>query len=139
MNINGKHHHTIWLSQTNVKIVEVIDQRVLPHKIEVFSIKTTDDAAYAIKEMVVRGAPLIGVTAAYGMYLACIEAKEKSDAVKYLNEVALKLNSTRPTAVNLAWAISEMLEVIFKVNDADERIKIALKRANEIKQEDIDI
>ncbi|HRP59502.1 MAG TPA: hypothetical protein PK833_04340, partial [Vicingus sp.] len=54
-------------------------------------------------------------------------------------EVAQKLNSTRPTAVNLAWAISEMLEVILKINDADERIKSALNRANEIKQEDIDI
>jgi methylthioribose-1-phosphate isomerase len=139
MNINGKHHHTIWLNQANANIVEVIDQRVLPHKIEVFSIKTTDDAAYAIKEMVVRGAPLIGVTAAYGMYLACVEAKEKLDDRKYLNEVALKLNSTRPTAVNLAWAISEMLEVIIKVDDAEERIKIALKRAADIKQEDIDI
>lgn len=139
MKINGKHHHTIWVSQLNPYVIEVIDQRVLPHKIEVFSIKNTDEAAYAIKEMVVRGAPLIGVTAAYGMYLACIEAEDKSDVRKYLNEVAQKLNATRPTAVNLAWAIREMLEVIINVEDANERIKIALRRANEIKQEDIDI
>lgn len=139
MNINGIHHHTIWLNKTDGKTIEVIDQRILPHKIEIFSITTTDEAAYAIKEMVVRGAPLIGVTAAYGMYLACIEAKEKQNETSYLKEVAQKLNSTRPTAVNLAWAISEMLEVILKINYADERIKSALNRANEIKQEDIDI
>jgi len=139
MNINGKHHHTIWVSQLNLHIIEVIDQRVLPHKIEVFSIKNTDDAAYAIKEMVVRGAPLIGVTAAYGMYLACIEAKDKPDAKDYLNDVAKKLNSTRPTAVNLAWAIKEMLNTIVSISNAEERIKVALKKAEEIKHEDIDI
>lgn len=139
MNINGKHHHTIWLNKQNPFVVDVIDQRVLPHKIEVFSIKNTDEAAFAIKEMVVRGAPLIGVTAAYGMYLGCVEAKLKNNPTTYLNEVAQKLNNTRPTAVNLAWAISEMLMVINKIDDADEKIKIALKRAEEIKQEDIDI
>lgn len=138
MNINGVHHHTIWVNK-NTNIVEVIDQRVLPHQIKIFSIKNSDDAAYAIKEMVVRGAPLIGVTAAFGMYLACVEAKEKIDEIKYLNEVAQKLNSTRPTAVNLTWATSEMLDVILKFKDADERIKIALIRANQIKHEDIEI
>jgi len=139
MNINGKHHHTIWVSQLNPHIIEVIDQRVLPHKIEVFSIKNTDDAAYAIKEMVVRGAPLIGVTAAYGMYLACIDAKDMPDAKDYLNDVAKKLNATRPTAVNLAWAIKEMLNTIVPILDTEERIKAALKKAEEIKHEDIDI
>ncbi len=139
MNINGKHHHTIWLNKQNPFVVDVIDQRVLPHKIDIVSIKNTDEAVYAIKEMVVRGAPLIGVTAAYGMYLACIEAKLKNNPTVHLNEVAQKLNNTRPTAVNLAWAIEEMLMVINKTDDADEKIKIALKRANEIKHQDIDI
>lgn len=139
MNINGKHHHTIWVSQLNPHIIEVIDQRVLPHRIDIFSIKTTDEAAFAIKEMVVRGAPLIGVAAAYGMYLGCIEAKSQRNPNQYLIDVAKKLNNTRPTAVNLAWAITEMQKAIENSDDFDERIKIALNRANEIKQEDIDI
>lgn len=139
MNINGKHHHTIWINETNPALIQVFDQRYFPHKTEVFDITKTDEAAFAIKEMVVRGAPLIGVTAAYAMYLGCIEAKVKNHPVEYLKEVAAKLNATRPTAVNLTWAIAEMLEVINKVEDADERIQVALKRANEIKQEDIDI
>lgn len=139
MNINGQHHHTIWINEVNQQLVQAFDQRVLPHQIKVFDMVNTDDAAFAIKEMVVRGAPLIGVTAAYGMYLACIEAKLKQNPTEYIKDVASKLNATRPTAVNLAWAIAEMLNIIFQVNDGEERIKIALKRAEEIKQEDINI
>lgn len=139
MNINGEHHHTIWINNANKQLIQAFDQRVLPHQIKVFDMVNTDDVAFAIKEMVVRGAPLIGVAAAYGMYLACIEAKPKNNPTAYLNEVAKKLNNTRPTAVNLAWAITEMLKAIHQAGDADEKIKIALKRADEIKQEDIDI
>lgn len=139
MNINGEHHHTIWINNANQQLIQAFDQRVLPHQIKVFDMVNTDDVAFAIKEMVVRGAPLIGVAAAYGMYLACIEAKPKNNPTAYLNEVAKKLNNTRPTAVNLAWAITEMLKAIHQAGDADEKIKIALKRADEIKQEDIDI
>ena len=139
MNINGKHHHTIWINEVNQQLLQAFDQRVLPHQIKVFDMVTTDDVAFAIREMVVRGAPLIGVAAAYGMYLACIEAKSKNNPTAYLNEVAKKLTNTRPTAVNLTWAINEMLKAIHQVDDADEKIRIALKRAHEIKQEDIDI
>ena len=139
MNINGEYHHTIWINNANQQLIQAFDQRVLPHQIKVFDMVNTDDVAFAIKEMVVRGAPLIGVAAAYGMYLACIEAKPKNNPTAYLNEVAKKLNNTRPTAVNLAWAITEMLNAIHQAGDADEKIKIALKRADEIKQEDIDI
>lgn len=139
MNINGKHCHTIWLNEIDHQLVQVFDQRYFPHQTSVFDIRTTDEAAFAIKEMVVRGAPLIGVTAAYAIYLACIEAKDKDNADTYIKEVAEKLNATRPTAVNLAWAINEMLLALNKVSNIDDKISVALKRANEIKQEDIDI
>lgn len=139
MKINGKHYQTIWLKEGNEKIVQVFDQRFFPHKIEVFDITNTDEAAYAIKDMVVRGAPLIGVTAAYGMYLACLEAKTASNPQQYINDVANKLNATRPTAVNLAWAINEMQLTLNNISDVDQKISAALKRAHEIKQEDIDI
>jgi len=139
MKIKGVDHHTIWVKEDDKKIVQVFDQRFFPHQIEVFNISTTDQAAFAIKEMVVRGAPLIGVTAAYGMYLACIEAEDKNNPDKYLEEVAAKLNATRPTAVNLAWAIDEMLKALSPISDTKERTKIALQTANKIKEDDINI
>ena len=105
MQINGKHHHTIWVNGQDETLIQVFDQRYLPHQINIFDMRTSDDTAFAIKEMVIRGAPLIGVTAAYGIYLACLEAKNQAKPNEYIIEVAKKLNATRPTAVNLAWAI----------------------------------
>lgn len=139
MNINGKHCHTIWVNENNPQLIQVFDQRFFPHQTLIFDITSTNDAAFAIKEMVVRGAPLIGVTAAYGMYLACVEAKTQNNPNEYIQQVADKLNSTRPTAVNLAWAIKEMQKTLRAVESIDDKIEIALQRAQEIKQEDIDI
>jgi methylthioribose-1-phosphate isomerase len=139
MLINGEHHHTIWINEKDEALIQVFDQRYFPHKIEVFDIKTTSDAVFAIKEMVVRGAPLIGVTAAYGMYLACIEAKDEERPNSYIAEIATKLNATRPTAVNLAWAIHEQLNAVHKIKDTKDKIKVALQTANQIKQDDINI
>ncbi|MCB0408955.1 MAG: S-methyl-5-thioribose-1-phosphate isomerase [Flavobacteriales bacterium] len=139
MNINGKHCHTIWVNENNTQLIQVFDQRFFPHQTLIFDIKSTNDAAFAIKEMVVRGAPLIGVTAAYGMYLACVEAKTQNNPNEYIQQVADKLNATRPTAVNLAWAINEMQKTLDTAESIDDKIEIALKRADEIKQEDIDI
>ncbi len=139
MKINGKHQHTIWVNEADSGKIQVFDQRYFPHRIELFDITHTDQAAFAIKEMVVRGAPLIGVTAAYGMYLGCIEAKQQDNPQAYLDLVADKLNATRPTAVNLSWAIGEMQRSVSQIESWDGKIDIALKRANEIKQEDINI
>lgn len=139
MKINGKHCQTIWLNENNPQLIQVFDQRFFPHQIKIFNLKNSDDTAFAIKEMVVRGAPLIGVTSAYGIYFACIEAKNQPNPNLYIQEVAEKLLQTRPTAVNLAWAIAEMLTAINQVEDIDTKINIALQRANEIKQEDIEI
>lgn len=139
MNINAKHYQSIWLKEGNPEVVQVFDQRLFPHAIEIFSITNTHETAYAIKQMVVRGAPLIGVTAAYGMYLACIEAKKQPDPLEYIRETADKLNATRPTAVNLAWAIDEVMKAIDHVNDIDEKIQVALQTANWLKEEDADI
>jgi len=139
MNIKGKPVQTIWVNRDNEELIQVFDQRYFPHQINVFNITNTDEAAFAIKEMVVRGAPLIGVTAAYGIYLGCLEAKSKKNPSRYLNEVAVKLNNTRPTAVNLAWAIKEMQLTLKGVETAEKMAQIALSRANEIRQADIDI
>jgi methylthioribose-1-phosphate isomerase len=111
MNIGGKHYHTIWLKENDLTVVQVIDQRKLPFQFEVFELKNAEDAYFAIREMVVRGAPLIGVTAAYGMYLALLEFKS-GNLQEFLKEKANHLKSSRPTAVNLAFAVDEMLQFI---------------------------
>ena len=139
MNINGKHRQTIWVKENNPKIIEVFDQRYFPHEIKILGLSNTDETVYAIKEMVVRGAPLIGVAAAYGMYLACLEAQHVLNPNEYLLDAGKKLNATRPTAVNLKWAIDEMLKAILPINNVEEKIKTALQKANQLKQDDIDI
>ncbi|MCD6355234.1 MAG: hypothetical protein J7L95_06770, partial [Prolixibacteraceae bacterium] len=75
MKIHGQQYQTIWIEANDPAVIQVIDQRKLPFRFEIFDLKTTEDVFFAIKEMVVRGAPLIGVTAAYGMYLALLEYK----------------------------------------------------------------
>ena len=74
MNINGQHFHSIWLKEGDSKTIQIIDQRSLPHQFVIEDLTTVDQVAIAIKDMHVRGAPLIGATAAYGMYLATMEA-----------------------------------------------------------------
>lgn len=137
MNINGKHCQTIWLNENNNKIVQVFDQRYFPHEIKVMDLTSSDDIYFAIKEMVVRGAPLIGVTAAYGVYLICLEAQNKENPNEYIANTCEKLRSARPTAVNLDWAINEMLTTLNQVNTIEEKIVVALEKANAIKEEDI--
>jgi len=110
MKVNQKNYHTIWLSDDNENVI-IIDQRSLPHEFKTERLNTVADACVAIKDMHVRGAPLIGVTAAFGMYLAAQEAKVDSFASD-MKEYADKLKSTRPTAVNLAWAVDQQLSLV---------------------------
>lgn len=135
MNINGKHYRTIWLKEDDKKVVQIIDQRLLPHKFVIKDLKTVDDVALAIKDMYVRGAGLIGATAGYGMYLAAITAKE-NDFDDYIIKSGEKLKATRPTAVNLAWAVDRQINAIKKGKTINEKIEIALKTAKDIADED---
>ena len=132
MNVNGKHYRTIWLKDN---YIQIIDQRWLPHKFVIEDLKTVDQVAVAIKDMHVRGAGLIGAAAGYGMYLAAKEASDKSFD-KDLQESAKKLKATRPTAVNLAWAVQRQLDSISKKISPAEKRKEALRIANEIADED---
>lgn len=136
MRIRNKHYHTIWLNDNN-DTVQVIDQRKLPFQFETVDLKTVEDTFFAIKEMVVRGAPLIGVTAAYGMYLALLKF-DGDDLETYLNEKADYLKSSRPTAVNLAFAVDEMTGFILKEKSNPELIHQALKKAHSLKTEEIE-
>ncbi|MEN8204221.1 MAG: S-methyl-5-thioribose-1-phosphate isomerase [Bacteroidota bacterium] len=103
MRIGGTHYRSIWMDD-DPGIVKVIDQRKLPFEFKVRDLRTADDAFYAIREMVVRGAPLIGVTAAFGLYLAARNSGPENwcDEIKEAGQV---LNSARPTAVNLKYAL----------------------------------
>ncbi|HEY3900816.1 MAG TPA: S-methyl-5-thioribose-1-phosphate isomerase [Chthoniobacter sp.] len=129
MNVNGKHYRTIWLSDP--RCVQIIDQRFLPHEFVVEDLTTVAQVAKAIREMHVRGAGLIGATAAYGMYLATLEV-----SADLLSAAADDLKATRPTAVNLAWAVDRQLQAIAGGATRGEKTAIALATAQQIADED---
>jgi methylthioribose-1-phosphate isomerase len=133
MKVGDRHYRTIWLN-ADCRSVDIIDQRWLPHEFRVVTLKTVDDVAMAIRDMWVRGAPLIGVTAAYGVALAM--ADDPSDAKLYA--VWNKLHDTRPTAINLKWALDEMRGVLGKL-PVNERRAAAYRRAAEIAEEDVEL
>lgn len=137
MQINGKHYHTIWLKENEPAVVQVIDQRLLPFRFEVFDLKNVEDTYFAIREMVVRGAPLIGVTAAYGMYLALL-GFQSGNLQQYLTEKANYLKSSRPTAVNLAFAVDQMLAFILENQTAPDLLEKTLQKAHLLKEKEID-
>ena len=132
MNIDGKPYRTIWLAADGVG-VEIIDQTRLPHALVTVTLKTLDDAAHAIKSMQVRGAPLIGATAAYGICLAL--RQDASD--EGLDRAVAHLAKQRPTAINLRWALDEMRAAVRNL-PRQARVGAAYKRAAEIAEADID-
>ena len=129
MKIKGKEYKTIWFENN---IVKIIDQTKLPHDFVIKDLKTVDDVINAIKTMEVRGAPLIGATAAYGIVLALIKDNDQS----YVEQTCKKLINSRPTAINLKWAIDRMRSKLKGVNSS-EILEIAIKEANNICEEDI--
>jgi methylthioribose-1-phosphate isomerase len=135
MNVNGKHYRTIWPKKNNPHIIEIIDQRYLPHSFIIEELKTVDDFAAAIRDMHVRGAGLIGATAAYGIYCAALHAPRENSGT-YLEEAARKLLDTRPTAKNLSWAVHRQLTAIAGISTSGERIQKTYETANRIADED---
>jgi methylthioribose-1-phosphate isomerase len=132
MNINGKPYRTIWLNHDGAT-VEIIDQTKLPHSFETATLKTLDDAARAISTMQVRGAPLIGATAAYGVALA-LRADASDEA---LDRACETLAATRPTAINLRWALDEMQNAV-RNQKRDSRVAVAYARATAICDADVE-
>ena len=129
MKIEGKEYRTIWFENN---VVKIIDQTKLPHQFIIKDLKTLKDAINAIKIMEVRGAPLIGATAAYGLVLSIIENNDQS----FLKKSAEDLINSRPTAINLKWAVDRMMNKLSGVN-SDKILEIALNEAKEICEEDI--
>lgn len=136
MNVRGQRFRTIWLKPANEKIVQVIDQRFLPHQFVIEDVTTVSQMANAIREMHVRGAGLIGASAGYGMYLASLEAAASESFDRHLANAAAQLEATRPTAVNLAWAIQRQIANIANGKTAPEKIALALRTAKAIAAED---
>tara|TARA_B100000497_G_scaffold115374_1_gene138830 strand:- start:23 stop:1093 length:1071 start_codon:yes stop_codon:yes gene_type:complete len=128
MKIEGKEYRTIWYENN---VVKIIDQTKLPHQFIIKELKTVKHAINAIKIMEVRGAPLIGGTAAYGMALA-VQENNDPDFIKKSSE---KLIQSRPTAINLKWAVDRMIKKLSGVN-SDQTLNVALEEAKEICDED---
>jgi len=137
MKVNGKHYRTIWPKQDNPQIIEIIDQRYLPHRFVIEELAAVDDFAAAIKDMHVRGAGLIGATAAYAMYCAVLHAPE-NDFKTWLDDSVGKIIATRPTAKNLSWAVQRQLDAINSIEDSQLRIQKAFDTAGLIADEDAD-
>lgn len=131
MNINGQHYRTIWTA-TNRRTVQIIDQTLLPHRFETVDLNKVEDAATAISDMLVRGAPLIGATAAYGYALAA--RTDPSDA--HLAKAYDHLLAARPTAVNLRWALDRLRAHLAPIAPED-RETAAYKLAALICDEDV--
>ncbi len=113
MKVGEKHFRTIWLKPGDDRVVQLIDQRFLPHQFVIEDVSTVPQMTTAIRDMHVRGAGLIGASAGYGMYLAAVEAgSTPHGAGSHLAEAAEQLKATRPTAVNLSWAIERVMRAI---------------------------
>ncbi|MDA8165423.1 MAG: S-methyl-5-thioribose-1-phosphate isomerase, partial [Desulfobacteraceae bacterium] len=137
MKVQGRHTRTIWPHPDDPRIVQIIDQRQLPHRFVIEDLKTVDAAAAAIREMHVRGAGLIGATAGFGMYLAALAAPDR-DFNRAMAAAAAQLIATRPTARNLAWAAERLLGKMQKVRDPAAKRRQALATACQIADEDAD-
>ncbi|GJM32377.1 MAG: methylthioribose-1-phosphate isomerase [Saprospiraceae bacterium] len=136
MEINGRNHRTIWLAEEGR--VQIIDQRFLPHELIIEDLFTTEDAARAIREMHVRGAPLIGVTAAYGMYLAIYHGPGSQTLDNYLESTLQQLQQTRPTAVDLFNALTRVKQALNGGKSLAEKVVIARDMALKLAEESID-
>jgi methylthioribose-1-phosphate isomerase len=136
VNVRGQHYRTIWPNESDRRVIQLIDQRFLPHRFLIEEVRTVHEMASAIKEMHVRGAGLIGAAAGYGMYLATLSARSDASFEDDLAVAATQLKATRPTAVNLAWAIDRQLKSIGAASGAEEKRRVAFEIAQQIADED---
>lgn len=130
MNIHGQHHRTIWVKPNNPSVIQIIDQRFLPFQFIIEDITTVQQMIAAIKEMHVRGAPLLGAAGAYGMYLAVVNDPEANQQIS-----GDLIKSARPTAVNLMYGVDAVVNAIQKAKTSSERIQFALEAANVFTEE----
>ncbi len=139
MLINNRHYHSIWLHPDQPGIIQTFDQRKLPFKVEIVNLRTPEEAFNAICSMLVRGAPLIGATGAFGLYLAAIEAASMNsqDTLDHLRRWKERLSGARPTAVNLQWALDRVSSRMIQGGSGEEIIRLALAEVQAILAEEI--
>jgi len=133
---NTEDFRTIWPSPDEDAVIQIIDKRLLPHDYRIHDLHTWQDGVEAIADMYVRGAPLIGATAAWSLYLASLEA---GDDRFELNTAADALLGSRPTAVNLRWAVERVMNRLRSAGTPDELTALARKEAQDICDEDVEI
>lgn len=138
MRVGGKHFRTIWIDPDDARVVKLIDQRSLPYRFVVEEVRTVEQMATAIREMRVRGAGLIGASAAYGMYLATLEPAAGAAFDDNIMRAAAQLRATRPTAVNLFWAVERQLNSIADAKTFEAKVARALQTANSIADDDVE-
>ena len=138
MRTTGDSFRTIWQKPDDPATVQIIDQRMLPHEYVVADLRRWQDGATAIQDMLVRGAPLIGATAAWSLYLAAIQARDAADPKAFVLSAADALEATRPTAVNLRWALDRMRRVI-NASNAGDLIEALEAESRRICDEDVEI
>lgn len=129
MKINGQQYQTIWIHPSDNKIVQIINQQLLPFRFAIENLTTPEDVIHAIKDMLVRGAPLIGATGAMGIYLASLQLKPGENFLSELHSYAEKIKKTRPTAVNLAFAVDEIISEFSVDSTIQEIQEISLRKA----------
>jgi methylthioribose-1-phosphate isomerase len=133
MQVNGKQMRPIWFDEATGQ-VRVIDQRRLPHELEIMTLDSVDRVIHAIQEMVVRGAPLIGVTGAYGVLVA-LETTSDEEAFR---GQCRRIRQARPTAVNLAWAVDRVQGKVLQCRDAGAKLTAARHEADIVAAEEVD-
>jgi methylthioribose-1-phosphate isomerase len=136
MKVNGQNYRTIWVNENDPTRIMIIDQRHLPHRFVVEEIQTVTEMATAIKDMHLRGAGLIGVAAGFGIYLAVVNTAPDDAIQEVIHAAGNQLMATRPTAVNLAWAVHRQWEVLQSENNREAIIQKALETALLIAEED---
>ena len=139
MNARGENFRTIWLKPNDDGVVQIIDQRKLPHEFVIADLETWRDGADAISDMLVRGAPLIGATAAWSVYLAAREYSDDSNQTEKVAAAMQAIGETRPTAVNLQWALDRVAARVAKSGNDGQLISALRSEAENICDEDVEI
>lgn len=139
MKINGVAYRSIWTDPQDPDTVFIFDQRELPHRLVIEPLRTVEDAAIAIKEMHTRGAPMIGMTAAYGLYLAAFTYDGLPDFDARMQAAAEMLKATRPTAVNLAWAVDQQMAALAACDAQSDRVRVLKQNAEALAHADAEL
>jgi len=135
----GEEFRTIWQKPGHPEVVQIIDQRRLPHEYVIQDLVTWRNGAVAIRDMLVRGAPLIGAAAAWSLYLAALESRDSPNSVAFIEQAAKEIATTRPTAVNLQWALDRVINVLKGAGEDADLVALLEQEARNICSEDIEI